>query len=167
MRTVLGQIVGLFNAYQNCIKSGNEEWEQKHLEAIENLCENRLPHGSGFDGGTELDLDASSDDCLVFNTSFHHMDEWGSYCGWTDHTVKVSASLHLGFDLDATGEDEFNNGILDYIAETFALMLSMPLSEDVYSDCNVKSDCRLFTAACALLKKQTGFGELRAVIENR
>lgn len=52
-----------------------------------------MPSGSGFDAGTRLDEDKTNDSRLVFTTAFHHMDEHGTYAGWTEHTVTVRASL--------------------------------------------------------------------------
>ena len=59
------------------------DWHQKWSDHIDTLME-QMPSGSGFDNGTSIDLDASHAEKLVFNTSFHHMDEAGDYDGWTE-----------------------------------------------------------------------------------
>ena len=111
--------VALASAVQarlNCIESGNVEWCDRHEERIGALVKAGLPSGSGFDAGTTLDLDTSTGSKLVLNTSYHHMTE-GSYDGWTDHTVTVTASMVDGFDLKVSGRDR--NQIKDYIGDAF------------------------------------------------
>ena len=73
------------------------------------------PSGSGFDAGTELD-DKSTPKKLIFNTSYHHMNEAGFYIGWTDHKVIITPSFD-GMDIKLTGKDY--NAIKDYIADVF------------------------------------------------
>ena len=73
------------------------------------------PSGSGFDVGTELN-DKSTPQKLIFNTSYHHMDEAGFYIGWTDHKVIITPSFN-GMDIRVTGKDY--NAIKDYIADVF------------------------------------------------
>ncbi len=85
-------------AYHRCVESGNTEWEAKWKAEIDETLE-QFPHGSGFDSGTEIDLDASNDEKLVFTTAFHHMNENGMYDGWTEHAITVVPSLGLDFHL--------------------------------------------------------------------
>jgi hypothetical protein len=80
-----------------------------------------MPHGSGFDNGTSLDVDASSDTKIVFTTAFHHMNEGGFYDGWTQHSIIVTPNLAIEFNLKVTGRNR--NGIKDYIAECFQFQL--------------------------------------------
>lgn len=114
-------------ALKNCEKNGNIEWLAKHSDALNKL-EDFLPSGSGFDSGTFLDLEASTTSKLVFNTSFHHMDEYGHYAGWTEHTVTVAADFVLGFDITITGENP-NGDFHDYIAEEFINTLDIEAPE--------------------------------------
>jgi len=86
-------------------------------DRIEELCKNCLPSGSGIDCGTTLDMDKSSPDKLVFNVSFHHMDEWGGYDGWTEHQVIVTPSLWAGMELRIMGRNE--RDIKEYLADTY------------------------------------------------
>jgi hypothetical protein len=76
----------------------------------------------GFDNGTTLDMDASNPEKLVFQTSFHHMDENGCYSGWTSHRVVVVPSLAFGIRLHIGGEDR--NDIKSYIFESFTEFLT-------------------------------------------
>lgn len=105
-------------AYHNCLdRPEMGDWEARHGDDIKQLAKNFLPSGSGFDSGTEVDLDRSTGEKLVVSTSFHHMDEHGGYDGWTEHTVTVRPSLQHGFLLTIGGRDR--NGIKDYIGEVF------------------------------------------------
>lgn len=83
---------------------------------IEAIVKEYMPSGSGFDNGTTIDLDASREDRLVFNTAFHHMNEGGFYDGWTEHTVTVKPSF-WGTSIKVGGRDR--NLIKDYIGDTF------------------------------------------------
>jgi hypothetical protein len=109
-------------AIENCRKSGNLEWKDRHAEAIEQLVKQHLPSGSGFDSGTKLDWDKSTPERLVFEAPFHHMDGHGFYSGWSEHEVIVKASLAFGFELRITGRDR--NDIKDYMHEVFHAALS-------------------------------------------
>lgn len=121
MDTMLYQaIAGMVQARANCIKSGNDEWRDKHEDRVEYLCKNHMPSGSGFDS-TKIDWDKSSTDRLVFLTAFHHMNEGGFYDGWTEHTVTVTPSLQMGFYLRITGANR--NDIKEHIDETFRYSL--------------------------------------------
>lgn len=121
-RNILEAIASRIQARVNCEASGNEEWLARHLEAIESICKEHLPRGSGFDSGTQFDEDNSRPDRVVFNTAFHHMDEGGFYDGWTEHQVIVVPSFVGGFSLRVTGRDR--RQIKDYIADTFHHALS-------------------------------------------
>jgi hypothetical protein len=76
-----------------------------------------MPSGSGFDTGTRLELTKSDGELLVFTTSFHHMDDNGSYSGWTDHTIKVRGSLLYGFRLALSGRNP--DKFYDHLHEVF------------------------------------------------
>lgn len=118
------QIASAFDAFVRCSEPRsdgkgvvNPEWQGKHRDHIGTLCANYMPHGSGFDAGTLLSFQRSTPERLVFETSFHHMNDAGMYDGWTTHDVIVTPSLVHGFNLRITGRDR--NGIKDYIAQAF------------------------------------------------
>lgn len=73
----------------------------------------RLPKGSGFDNGTTIER--VTDREIVLSTAFHHMDGHGSYCGWTEHKVRVTSSLICDIDVRVGGRNE--RGIKDYIRD--------------------------------------------------
>lgn len=114
------------NAMRTCEARGNKEWKDKHEEWIETAVKKHFPSGSGFDAGTKLD-DNSTDERLIFNTSFHHMDGHGYYDGWTDHCVIVTPSLMFGFKLRVTGRDK--NQIKEYILDCFYEALMKEVEE--------------------------------------
>ena len=107
-------------AMQNCVKHGNKEWHTKHGEMLFSM-NDVLPSGNGFDCGSEIEIADSKPDMLIIHTSFHHMDEYGGYDGWTDHTVIITPSLTCNFNLRVTGKDR--NDIKEYIAEVFDIAL--------------------------------------------
>lgn len=104
-------------------------YDQKngHEYAIERACKAHMPSGSGFDKGTEFDFDKSTDDKLIFITSFHHMNSNGYYCGWSDHTVIVTPCFG-GINVKVTGKNY--RDIKDYIAETFYTCLTNVVDAD-------------------------------------
>ena len=107
---------GTLQAYQNCIKTGNEIWEKKHLEKL-NAMIDELPHGSGIDSDVELNLEKSNPNKLVFNFSFHFMDENGMYDGWIDYKLIVIPDLYNDFSLWIAGRNK--REIKDYLYEIF------------------------------------------------
>ena len=80
-----------------------------------------LPHGSGFDSGSEFLPEDSTPNRLVFTTSFHHMDEGGWYDGWTEHQIIVTP-MFGGFNIRVTGVNR--NKIKEYIGDMFHECLS-------------------------------------------
>lgn len=111
------QLASLVQARLNCIERGNHEWNNNHTQTLHNLVKEHLPSGSGFDNGTTIDLSECLPDKLVLHTSYHHMDEHGGYCGWTEHKVVVTPSLAFGFNVKVSGPNK--NDIKEYIAESF------------------------------------------------
>jgi hypothetical protein len=111
------KLAGLLLAIDNCEKSGNSEWQKRHTATLFDLVAKHMPSGSGFDRGTKLLVVSSEPENLVFETSFHHMNETGTYDGWTEHLVSVKPSLVHGFTLKVSGRDR--NEIKSLISEVF------------------------------------------------
>src|SRR4051812_5154296 len=88
-------IANKVSVWHNCRNSVylNQEWQDRHKDDVEQLVKSHMPSGSGLDDGTELDWDRSTGEKLVFHTSFHHIDEYGSYDGWTEHDVIIKPSF--------------------------------------------------------------------------
>ena len=114
-------------ARRNCDESGNTLWFERHTQR---LCQygEALPYGSGFDDGSHIDLQESSDTKIVIRTQFHHMDEHGGYDGWTAHKVTVKPNLVHGITLTVSGRNR--NEIKDYISETFDQALQEEAPEE-------------------------------------
>lgn len=123
------ELASLVLARQNCIAANprNTEWEKRHTEIILKYVDRYFPHGSGFDSGTTLDLNASHSEKLVFLTSYHHMDDNGFYDGWTSHTVVVTPSLWCEFHIRITGRNR--NEIKDHIHDQFEFSLHQEVKE--------------------------------------
>lgn len=93
--------------YNEC----NVTWKERALERVIEICKN-LPHGSGIDGKCEISLEQSERYKIVFYFEFHHMDEQGYYCGWTEHNLILTPTFG-GFDMRITGKNK--NNIKDYL----------------------------------------------------
>jgi hypothetical protein len=116
-RKLYQHIASRLIAIENCKKAGNSEWQERHQASIDWLVREHMPSGSGIDNGTHFRASDSTAEKLVFATSFHHMDEYGGYDGWTDHTITVRPSLYHGIVLAISGRDR--NEIKDYLYEVF------------------------------------------------
>lgn len=129
------QLASLVQARKNCADGTNPEWFERHGENATKLTDDHMPHGSGFDSGTKLDLDASSGERLVFHTEYHHMNEVGFYDGWTEHSVIVTPSLQFGFTMRITGRNR--NDIKEYMYDVFWECLNTDIELD-YGGKNAK-----------------------------
>lgn len=103
-------LVSRIVARMNCIKTKNSEWETLHTLAIEKMMKG-APSGSGIDSGTALI--AGSERELVFRANYHHMNNVGYYCGWTEHKIVVKPSLLTGIEISITGQNK--NDIKDFL----------------------------------------------------
>jgi hypothetical protein len=121
--TFISTLSAAIEARKNCELGNNKEWFEKWRERIGKL-EDMLPHGSGIDSGTKIDLDKSHADKLVLYTSFHHMNEAGYYDGWTEHTITVTPGFR-SLNLRISGRDR--NQIKDYLYETYEYALTRPV----------------------------------------
>lgn len=118
-RKLYQHLASLMQSIRNCEKSGNVEWRLRHTRAALALVDEHMPSGGGLDTGTALDLDWTLDsksERLIFSTSFHHMNETGSYDGWTQHVVIVKPSFD-GIDIRIIGRDR--NDIKEYLHDLF------------------------------------------------
>jgi hypothetical protein len=121
-RYLYSELASTVDAMHTCQRNSTQygEWADKHAETISALVREHMPSGSGFDCGTTLDTELSHAEKLVFTTRFHHMDENGYYCGWTEHTVTVTPSFS-GFNLRISGRNR--NDIKEYIHHAFSSAL--------------------------------------------
>lgn len=117
LRTILWHV-------KNGSKGEEAQGYKRNVEEVERLCKAFMPSGSGFDIGTAFAFADSKPSRLIFNTSFHHMNEVGMYDGWTEHRVTVIAE-HDGFDIVVGGINK--RGIKDYIADEFQRSLNVKI----------------------------------------
>lgn len=125
-------LASLVVAYHRCAKTPetHAEWRDTHEERIQQIVADFLPSGSGWDHGSKIDLDASTDERLVFYGSYHHIDESGFYDGWTDHRITAKASLWADILIGISGRNR--NDIKEYLSECFdcALRAKIQYSDD-------------------------------------
>jgi hypothetical protein len=122
-KRLIDEIANLIVAYKNSVASGNAEWRDRHMNAIEEIAREKLPSGSGIDGGTKIDVKASNvgtvhkgPEKIVLTAGYHHMDENGFYSGWTNHTITVSPSFD-GLDIKISGPNK--NDVKEYLGEVY------------------------------------------------
>ncbi len=123
-KTVLQAIVAATVARENCERAGNTDWRDRWSEYLAKLEREHLPSGSGFDSGTKLE--SADESRVIFQTSFHHMNDSGMYCGWTHHKVTVTPAFD-GFRVVVAGRNR--DGIKEYITEQFHNALGAVLPE--------------------------------------
>ena len=104
-------------AIENCLKSNNTEWLEKHQESLEELVKYNLPSGSGIDSGNTLDFENSDPNRLIIESSYHAMDEYGGYCGWFDYRVVVTPSLasNINLEIDGSFDGEGGESLHEYL----------------------------------------------------
>ena len=121
MNAIYVELATRVTAMANCLVAGNEHWYGNHALVIDEVVRT-APHGSGIDAGIQLLHDKSKTDRLVIAFSFHHMDDNGSYDGWTYYELIVTPSLQFGYSLRITGRDR--NYVKEYLYELFSHWLS-------------------------------------------
>jgi len=114
--TVAQELSSILNALTRC----TDDHTHAYYSTLQWMEEQFYPSGGGFDDGTTLDCNRSTAEKLVFDTSFHHMNKYGFYDGWTYHTVIVRPQF-VGFKITISGRDR--NDIKDDIFELFDLAL--------------------------------------------
>jgi len=126
--TSLTLIAQTFEAWQNCKASNQQEWLERHEQTIKDVCDLVMPHGSGLDGkNIKLDFERSKADKLVFvNLDYHHMNDNGVYCRWTDHNAIITPSLAHEFNLQITGTNK--NDIKEYLTDCMHEALTVKLT---------------------------------------
>lgn len=116
MKTIkCSELANKIQAYKNCVNAGNIEWKEHHLDSTLEMC-NNLPHGSGIDNGMGINIEESTGKKLVFEFSYHHMNEDGYYDGWTNHKLIITPAFG-SYDMNITGRDR--NNIKDYLYQLF------------------------------------------------
>jgi hypothetical protein len=92
-KTLLQKIASSLRAYKNCLESDNKEWEIRHMESIDGYID-QLPHGSGIDGQTSINLEKSDGkQTIILESEYHYMDQYGGYAGWFYFQLEITANL--------------------------------------------------------------------------
>jgi hypothetical protein len=113
-----------FQAYKNCIQSNNDEWRDKHEDAINKMLE-LLPSGSGFNAGTSFDWEKSTPNKLIFNFEYQHLAD-GYYVDWTQHKIIVTPTFG-GYSMRITGKDYEQSK--DYFYDVFNSLFTITDNE--------------------------------------
>lgn len=112
-QSLIATIATVNQALMNSHDRGNHEWLQRwqdHLVALYTL----LPSGAGIDNGTSVD--SVTETRIVLSCDFHHMNDQGSYDGWTEHVITVTPGF-TGIDIRVGGRNR--NNIKSYLADTY------------------------------------------------
>jgi len=124
---VYQRIAQLVQARKNCIATVNTLWQEKHEEALHSIAKNLLPHGSGIDCGTKIDIENSTDKKIILTLDFHFMDDNGYYDGWGEFKIIVTPSFN-GIDMKIIGRDR--RYIKDYLYDLYDVVLSQELKKE-------------------------------------
>lgn len=113
--TKLYQVIGtLLESLNVAIVSGHRDWAEKREDLLQSIESELLPRGSGIDSGVKIVRDIEHNKYYL-DLDFHHMNEHGSYDGWTHHKLAVTPTWK-SFDLEfVQGEDR--NDIQEYLIE--------------------------------------------------
>ncbi len=118
---VYQRIAHCLQAIENCKRSGNQEWERRHAETLQEIERDYLPHGSGFDWGCKI-LETSTPQRLAISCDWHKMNEGGFYCGRADFVAIVKPCLLFDFVVSIRGRDW--NQVKDYVHSTMQHVLN-------------------------------------------
>jgi hypothetical protein len=108
------------------LRDTNENFKDVAQERIDEIMKS-APSGSGIDHGTKISYEASRNGRMVFDFSFHHMNEGGYYDGWTEHTLVVQPSLEYDIDIVIKGRDR--NQIKEYLYDVYGYWLEEEIDE--------------------------------------
>ena len=127
MKPLYQELISKIVAMENCQKTGNTQWEDNHSLAIHEIEMDNLPSGSGIDSGTRVNLDKTTANKLVLDSSYHCMNQDGFYDGWIDFTVIVTPSLLFDIDIDIKGNFSQRHNkyadVKDYLYDVFSMSL--------------------------------------------
>ena len=128
---VFRKIAGLCEAMKNCRATQNTYWEEKHLARLHEIAAAYLPHGSGIDGQTTVDIEKSGRSRIILYSEYHAMNEVGFYDGWIDFKVTVKPDLVTGLDVIVTGRFGKYSDLKDGLASDYDYALTQEIPEDI------------------------------------
>lgn len=105
---------------------------------LETLVKGFMPSGNGIDCGTKLDIEKSTPTKLVFTFDYHHMNEHGFYCGWSNHKLIVTPRFE-DFSMRIIGQHPSRqrwdtDWFHDYLYNTYRYALQATFSYSVDTD---------------------------------
>lgn len=118
-------ILVLLDAMNNCLRSDNYEWYDKHKDKIKSHLLNVLPHGSGINSDWQIDY---TDKAIICRNSYHRMCRDGYYCGWIDFRVKIKGDYRDIWGkiiFSVVGRFGIHQDIKEYLYEIIAESLSV------------------------------------------
>lgn len=114
--TVVVRLASAVGARNNCELHGHTEWARIWRDYIELVAKDYLPRGSGVDKGTQVVLDRSNSESLVFSMDYHPMDAHGYYKAWEHHVISVRPSFSAsGFTFLGRHRSETKQYLLDLL----------------------------------------------------
>ena len=112
----------------------NLDHYNKILKPIEYYVKKYLPSGMGMgvgvDNGSDFDFDyeKSKENKLIFNSSFHPMNDGGYYISWIPFKIVVVPCLSFGYDIKIIGK--FKNPYdKDYLLVSFCSALDTNIED--------------------------------------
>jgi hypothetical protein len=123
------ELAGTIQARLNCEKMGNWEWFSMHEKKIDDMARSHLPSGSGIDSGCTIDIEKSTGNRIVIDSSYHTMSDMGYYGRWIDFTVTVKPDLICDFTLTISGKFGRDQDLKDYLYDTFDMALRHMIGE--------------------------------------
>jgi hypothetical protein len=115
--------IAILLAWRACIDNTGL-YESRQNAELRQIMKDFAPSGSGIDCGTKLDDDSTAQK-LIFNVSFHHMNDSGYYDGWTEHRVIVTPNMAMDYDLRITGPNR--NDIKTYLYDVYSGFLDQQI----------------------------------------
>lgn len=151
-KTLIQAIASEVSRYR-CVSAGDSTREAvaSSLDSLDTLAD-MLPSGSGIDCGTKIDLENSTETCVVLALDYHHMDDNGFYCGWSSHQITITPAFDgTALDIECTSNDadltcvdedgnEFDDSefaidsLHDYLADTYRYHVERVQVSSVYAD---------------------------------
>lgn len=133
---VYQELARLVDAYHRC-KRENNDFAYNHEDIITSIVRHHLPNSSGFT--TEIELEKSNIDKLVFDCQYHVMNEVGYYCGYIYFTIVITPSLAYGFNIKIEAyyndtddsvytDDDF---LEDFFIDTYASALNEIVNNNI------------------------------------
>jgi len=113
--------VSLYKAFSKTFEAWQRSmggWREIYENDLDRLLD-YLPHGSGIDVETLLDVKASKVNRLVFNSAYHVMNRDGFYTRWIEYSVILTPSLSFDFDVRVTGNFGREQDIKQYLTELY------------------------------------------------